>query len=392
LIAWSGLSACGQEPAFLAVVRTDQPLVDARGKQLEKLGRGQLLTVLFTEEKRCLVQTTAGTKGWAPRKDVVRLVDAREIFDGLIKANPKEAAWYASRALVWEQKGENEKAIADLDRAIELGHEDAHLYVNRGMFRAAAGQYEQAISDYDFALKKGVDDVLIYSNRAAAYLAKGDVERAIKDCDAVIRREPKRASAYYQRGVAWRMQEDLDKALRDFTQALDLNPDHLPARVSRGFVYYLQNKPKQAIEDFGEVIRRNPNDAMTYNNRGYNRQLIGAYGEALADYAEAIRLVPEYALAYQNRAWLLATCPDEKIRNGRQALKDATRACELRDWKEPTDWKALAAAHAESGDFAKAVTWQKKVVDATEGEEQQEAREVLAVYESQQPYRFETER
>ena len=72
LVAWSAGSAWSQEPAFLAVVRTDQPLVDARGKQLEKLGLGQLLTVMFTEEKRCLVQTTGGTKGWVGREEVVR--------------------------------------------------------------------------------------------------------------------------------------------------------------------------------------------------------------------------------------------------------------------------------------------------------------------------------
>jgi tetratricopeptide (TPR) repeat protein len=131
---------------------------------------------------------------------------------------------------------------------------------------------------------------------------------------------------------------------------------------------------------------------MAYNNRGYNRQLLAAYKEALADFDKAIQLAPEYGLAYQNKAWLLATCADDKMRNGKQAVTAATKACELREWKMPSDWKALAAAYAETGDFANALKWQRKVVDAEEGEAKQLEQTILALYEKQEPYRAGTER
>ena len=33
-------------------------------------------------------------------------------------------------------------------------------------------------------------------------------------------------------------------------------------------------------------------------------------------------------------AWLQATCPEAKARDGKQAVEHATRACELSAWKE----------------------------------------------------------
>ena len=115
--------------------------------------------------------------------------------------------------------------------------------------------------------------------------------------------------------------------------------------------------------------------------------MIGRHANALGDYNEAIRLQPKYALAFQNKAWLLATCPDDTIRDGRQAVVAANKACQLRQWKEPSDLRALSAAYAEAGDFGNAVKWQRKVVQATQGDQQKLEREVLGLYEAGKPYR-----
>jgi hypothetical protein len=40
------------------------------------------------------------------------------------------------------------------------------------------------------------------------------------------------------------------------------------------------------------------------------------------------------ARAWSERAWLRLNCPDQSYGNGRQALKDATAACKLMDWKD----------------------------------------------------------
>ena len=59
------------------------------------------------------------------------------------------------------------------------------------------------------------------------------------------------------------------------------------------------------------------------------------YDKAIADYrrGDPDRSTLRPALT-RSRAWLLATCPDRKLRDAKKAVESATRACELTEWKD----------------------------------------------------------
>ena len=79
---------------------------------------------------------------------------------------------------------------------------------------------------------------------------------------------------------------------------------------------------------------------------------LGRTREAVAQYQEALRLNPDLAGALNNLAWVLATCPDDQLRNGAEAVRLAERACELTHYREPLFIGTLAAAYAEAGRFS----------------------------------------
>jgi hypothetical protein len=54
-------------------------------------------------------------------------------------------------------------------------------------------------------------------------------------------------------------------------------------------------------------------------------------------------------------AWLEATAPVDKVRDGAQALEHAQKACDLSDGTYWEYFDVLAAAEAEKGDFPKAI-------------------------------------
>src|SRR5262249_43951722 len=57
-----------------------------------------------------------------------------------------------------------------------------------------------------------------------------------------------------------------------------------------------------------------------------------------------------------NLAWVLATWPDATIRNGAQAVELAQRANQLSGGRHPMILATLAAAYAEAGRFADAIS------------------------------------
>jgi protein O-mannosyl-transferase len=66
--------------------------------------------------------------------------------------------------------------------------------------------------------------------------------------------------------------------------------------------------------------------------------------------------------ALQGLAWVLATNPDAKVRNGTEAVSDALLAAQT-DGSDPIVWDTLAAAYAEIGRFDEAVKAADKAID-----------------------------
>jgi tetratricopeptide (TPR) repeat protein len=380
-------AALAQEPGEQVVARINLKAPDNKENPIFA-EQGELMSVIEAKDNSLLVKTAHDRRGWIRAADAIALPKAIPVFDELIKREPKEPAHFAMRAMIWNMRGEKERELADLDKAIDLGAAGSTVWVNRGAAHATAGEYDKAIADYDKAIKLGFTDTTVYMNRAVAYMSKNEAQKAIDDFSKVIEKQPDSHFALLQRGVAYQSLQNYDKAIDDFTAVLKLDPENPQAVNNRGFTYYLKNEPKKAVADFTVAIALNPKSGLAYNNRGFNRQMFGDYAGAIDDFNKAIELSPKYALAYQNKAWLLATCPDEKIRDGKTAIAMAQKAGELREWKAITDIKSLAAAYAETGEFEKAIEWQKKAIGLAEGEGKSGEEEMLKLYEAKLPFRF----
>ncbi len=180
----------------------------------------------------------------------------------------------------------------------------------------------------------------------------------------------------------------LDEAIRDYTEELREHPSSA-VYVDRGLIWKEKGEPDIAIADFNEAIRLEPDNEVAYLNRGNAWLAKGMYARAIADYGEAIRLDPKYARAYNNRAWVLATAPVAKYRDGKEAVATALRACELTGWTMAGTFQTLAAAHAEAGDFAAAIKCQEKAIElaAKDGPNLKGYRSHLDLYLARKPYR-----
>ncbi len=158
-------------------------------------------------------------------------------------------------------------------------------------------------------------------------------DQAIADYDEVIRLEPTDVSAFVARGNEW-LKDSIasrtppDKAIADFSRAIELEPNYAPAYFYRGEAY------------------------------GRKRE----YAKMARDYSTLTQVDDQNPQSHDALARLLATCKNAPTRDGKWAVAEATRACELSKWQDPDCLDTLAAAHAETGDFAAAVKWETQAV------------------------------
>lgn len=318
----------------------------------ESQGKIPLGTVYrYTEEKDGWLFVPR-VNAWVRSDQVVPIERAEMHFTAVLDEKP-EAEAYHHRGIARLARNDPERSVADLSEAIKRGLESSAVYVNRGNALNAQGNLEAALDDYNRAIQIDENNPLAYNNRALVRAAMGNLERAIQDTTHAIRLDPTYAEAYNNRGVTHRKLGDLELAIKDYTEA---------------------------IHHFSSF-------ADAFANRGYARVQKGEYDAALSDYYQAVTISPDSPQAFNDAAWLMATCPEEQFRNGERAVEYARYACELTKNQNGDYVDTLAAALAETGEFAEAVKTQQQAITLLADEARANAEERLELYQAGQPYR-----
>ena len=175
-------------------------------------------------------------------------------------------------------------------------------YINRGGAYRAKGDFDRALADLDKAVQLDPRSALALMERASIYHAKGELDRAIADYDAAIAARPKSAAAFYGRGEAYRAKNDLDRAIADYDRALQLDKNSAAAHAGRAKAHRGKGDFDKALADFEEAMKLDSNSASLHVYRGTVYQTKGDLDQAITDYDEAIELDPKYATAFLERA------------------------------------------------------------------------------------------
>lgn len=257
----------------------------------------------------------------------------------------------------------------------------------RGQIRADLGQRDVAVADFRAALEFDPQCWRALHNRGVTFAQGGQFAEAFDDVTKVIQINPQFAKAYSNRATLYMQAGDFEKALCDFQSALAIDPAMAPALIGKARVCHLTGRLEEALASFDAAIEQDDAGAETVCSRGDLLVDLGRYGEALQDYARAIDMDPKFEHAYRNGAWLLATCPDDSIRDADGAIKgaQAALACDYGERHAALD--TLAAALANAGRFEEAIgTLQQAIEIAPEAAvPAYQARQQL--YETGQPFR-----
>ncbi|HEX7375727.1 MAG TPA: tetratricopeptide repeat protein [Pirellulales bacterium] len=291
------------------------------------------------------------------------------------------------RAQVFKATGDFLRALEDVHDAIRFSPGDPLPHVFRAELYVEQLQYPLAIAACNAALALDPASATAISCRAIARCYLGDAAQAFADAEEAARLDSTLEGPLQVRAAIYLDRGDLSNALQQLDEAIRLVPDSAASYCTRSLVYQALGDNERALADCDRAIALTPNDPVPWNNRGFIQMKRGEYAGAVGDYRRAIECGPKHPNAYKNLAWLLATCPEERFRNGTEATRQARRALELSDWKQAQWHEILAAAYAESGDYGAAARWQTKAIRMFGAAAPPEANQRLEAYQSCRAWR-----
>src|SRR6202011_2502997 len=154
-----------------------------------------------------------------------------------------------------------------------------------------------------------------------------------------------------------------------------------------------ERKWDQVIRDCSEVLRQESTFVEAAVLRAVANYALGRYSASSRELDNVIGLRPvrveTFAWALERRAWLHATCPDASLRNGRSAIDDAKKACNMTKWKEVGPIDTLAAAYAETADFDSAIRYEQQALSASDANEiSRTLQEHMSMFKQHRPIRM----
>ena len=268
------------------------------------------------------------------------------------------------------------------------------------------------------------DDPVIRDRVATLLVDEGRLDEAISHLEKAVQVAPDFALAHYHLGNVHFLKRDVDLAVVQFERALDVNPRFAPALQGLGKLRQAQGRIADAVRLFRRALAVNADDAETHNTLGGVFQWLRDYGQAIHHFEQAVRSRPEYALAHHNLgftlvldgrpraamahfrhamalapgwaapggelAWLLATSPDDDIRDPQAAIRLAEAALERTGGRDVAILDTVAAAYAAAGRYDDAVRTAETALDVAGPDADRlyrQVRERLLLYRGRQPYR-----
>jgi len=145
--------------------------------------------------------------------------------------------------------------------------------------------------------------------------------------------------------------KDAEVALK---QALKVDNTLVPARLALGEIYLLQKRIADAIRQYRAVLE----------------------------------IAPQQPVSLNNLAWLLATSPNQTIRNPEEAVTFAERLCAGTRYSEPLSLDTLAVALAANGQFERAIQYIGKAIALAKrvGKSTERMQTRLQLFRAGKPY------
>jgi tetratricopeptide (TPR) repeat protein len=200
--------------------------------------------------------------------------------------------------------------------------------------RAQVSYWQNSETLWSHALACTTDNTVAEGNLGRALYDKGKAREAMVYFQNSLRIEPRQAPIHSSLGVFFLEMGRMNEAMAHLQTALEIEPKFGDAHYNLGNTYLQMGQAKEALVHYNKALESDPNDTQALNNM----------------------------------AWILATWPDALVRDAAKAVELAERADSLTRRASSMISATLAAAYAEAGRFAEALTTGRRALQLATAE------------------------
>gem|GEM_PF-5191345 len=245
-------------------------------------------------------------------------------------------------------------SISGCTALIQSGQESpanmAAAYNKRGEAYYENFEDDHAIADYNKAIEIRSDYAAAYSNRCAAKDDQGLHDQAIADCTKAITLKPDYAEAYNNRGKAYNFKNLHDQTIADCSQAIALKPDYAEAYAWRAHAYQVKGEDAKGLRDAEKAVALAPKETGTNVRKAAVKSIaLGTMAEIYEKLGQRDKAISYYLASCVRCPWVLEALKRLGAPLPTEAQLDASQKEDARDsWEQ----KGLSAVKQQEWDVA----------------------------------------
>jgi tetratricopeptide (TPR) repeat protein len=316
--------------------------------------------------------------------------DSAVLFKHTLAVTHNNYTLYRNMGWLLVNQNKPDEAIDYFNKAIQIWPDFPSANLDLANLLIKRKQFDEAMSCLNRVLKIVPNYADTYVNMGIILAAQGKNDEADRAHEQAIRLDPRCFAAFTNLATLKAQQGLMDEAIQYLHQSIQINPT-AEAYFNLGLILEMQGKMEEPISYYRSALTTEPNDYKVLWHLASCLHKTGNLEEAVKTYYKVLQLQPNFPEALCRVTWILATAPDNRLRNPTEAVSMAQKACQMTDFNDPTTLYPLAVAYAAANRFKEAIETAQKAFDlaksAGQMEMAQEIEKGLKLYQAgEKPY------
>jgi len=209
------------------------------------------------------------------------------LFDEAVKLDKQNDVAYAKLGAIHDARGDDEKAIANYEKALAINAEYTMLYPPLGIAYLEKDNLAKGEAALVKSERAGIDNDDVRFLRGLLYFKQNKNDAALDAFSKSVASDARFVEAQYYRGRLLDRLGQQDQAIAAYKGVLTNDPTFAAASFDLGVAYYNKGEYTNAVDAYQQSAKYDNANPQTHANLASSYRQLGRFPEANAEYKTA---------------------------------------------------------------------------------------------------------